>query len=181
MPRAITSSSQPPYQPATEPRNTPTASDRLTVAAPTASESRAPATRRARTSRPRASCPSRCAALGGRKRADRSVLNGSKGTSTGAAIAARATSASTALPTSAARTARDSLCIAKARIERGQQEIGAGVHHDVGDPEDEGAALHQRIVARADRLDDEPARSRATRRSSPSRPRRRAAHQAATP
>src|SRR5262245_14218653 len=158
MTREIASPTHPPYHPAMQPIATPTTSARPTAAAPTASESRAPPTRRARTSRPRASCPRRCAALGGRRRPGRSVRSGSSGKTRGAATAVRTTS-----PRAAAdRTSpvRRSLRIAQAGIQGCEQDVGAGVDHDVRRPEDERAALDERIVARTDRLDDEASESR---------------------
>ncbi len=73
-------SARAPRAPAAPPRSVPAANARAAAANPTGTETRAPWSRRARTSRPRSSVPSRCSPSGGWRRASRSVASGSNGT-----------------------------------------------------------------------------------------------------
>src|SRR5688572_31582009 len=123
-------------------------------------DSRAPQTRRASTSRPNWSVPSRCARLGPLSRAPKSIATGSAVTNSGATSPTRAVSPTMASPTSASRL-RQSRPSARWRVGSGEAE--AGVEDDIervdgevherdqqGDGQDH--ALEHRVVAVDDRV-----------------------------
>src|SRR5258706_15578148 len=53
------------------------------------------------------------------------------------------------------RTASGGSLITDARIEEAVRQIDEEIHRDVGDRDEQNAALHRRVVARANRLDQQ--------------------------
>src|SRR5436190_13951645 len=136
-----------------DPSSMPTVEDTDTTAMPTSIEMRAPDSRRARMSRPSSSSPNGCDRLGGSSRRANSCPAGSYGEIAG--------------PTSAATIAietmrRPTLIIigrsleADPRIQPAVRQVRYEVDEHVGDRDEQNAALHQRVVAEADRLDQQP-------------------------
>src|SRR5580765_1447094 len=120
-------------------------------------ESRAPHTSRASTSRPNWSVPSRCARLGPLSSAPKSIATGSAVTKTGATSPTSAVRPTMASPTSASRL-RVSRPSARLRSGRRSGESESGVEDDIervdgqvhqGDEQGDGEdhALEHRVVA----------------------------------
>src|SRR5262245_2631118 len=123
----------------------PTLADTETTTRPTSSEMRAPARTLARMSRPSSSRPNQCAADGPASRSGRSCMAGSPIGSSGPISAA-----STAIETMAAPT----LLIANPRIDDAVHEVGDQIDANVGNRDEQDAPLHERVVAKADRLNE---------------------------
>src|SRR5258706_13650629 len=102
---------------------------------------RAPASTRAKMSRPSSSSPNQWAPEGPSSRAESCCAAGSN-----RAIDGPRSAAKTAISTMAAPT----LLIANPRIDEAVEEIGHEIHAHVGDGNQQDASLHQRIVAEAD-------------------------------
>ena len=131
----------------------PTVDDTDTTERPTSSEMRAPESSRARMSRPSSSSPNGCAR---RRRLEtpRQLLRRR-------IVGRRATARPAPRPAIASdddrRRRRRIIIEADPRIEQPVGQIGEQVHQHVGDGDEQDAALHQRVVAEADRLDQQPA------------------------
>src|SRR5262245_20199685 len=170
MPRITMSSSHPPQKPATVPTARPITAEQRTTTTLRNREMRAPYMSRLRMSRPSSSSPSGWSREGAAKRWARSWLEGAKGARNGATAATSPIRQSTAAPESAngsrlrwfpreRKASGDSAFSAKANpwIEEGVGEIGHHVHQDIGKGDDQYASLHERVVARLNRLDGEAA------------------------
>src|SRR5436309_338965 len=118
---------------------------------PTISEMRAPASTRAKMSRPSSSRPNQCVADGPSSRCASCCSAGLN-----RAIAGPASAATIAARTMAAPT----LLIPNARIDETVHEVGEEIHGDVRHRDQKDAALHERIVAETDRLDQQAADAR---------------------
>src|SRR5688572_26595065 len=127
----------------------------------TASDARAPHSRRESTSRPNSSWPSQCCAEGPVSRAATSILTGSYG-----AIAGASSASKTSRPTSAngqpirrqgswARLPSIRLPVPHARVEHRIEEIDSQVQQDKQCADDEHDALHLRIVTLLHGADEE--------------------------
>src|SRR4051812_41892039 len=115
---------------------------------PTISEMRAPASTRAKMSRPSSSSPNQCVADGPSSRCASSCAEGSKRAAAGPNSAATIATSTIVAP---------NLLIADARIDEPVHQVGEQVHADVGDRDEQDAPLHERIVTEADRLNQQPA------------------------
>src|SRR5262245_17817900 len=158
------SSTTPPKYAATAPSVVPTSADTETTVRPTRNEIRAPASTRARMSRPSSSSPKRCDPLGPSNLSASSWPAGSYGVSSGPATAATAVIAMMDAPIQSSvrcgRLARAPSFIPNPRIEETVCEIDEQVHRHIGDRDQQNAALNGRIVARADRLNEQAAHAR---------------------
>src|SRR6185503_10327099 len=133
------------------PTSVPIDAEVATTVRPTRNEMRAPARTRARMSRPSSSRPNGCVELGPASRSARSCADGSNGVTSGPTSAASAASTTMAAPVLSTSLEPD------ARIEQAVNEVGEQVHRHVGDRDQQDASLDQRIVAEADRLNQETA------------------------
>src|SRR5512132_3160017 len=118
---------------------------------PTRSEMRAPASTRAKMSRPSSSRPNQCVAEGPSSRLSSCCAAGSNRANAGPTSAARIAMSTIAAP---------SLLIADSRIDEPVEEIRQQVHTDVGHGNEQDASLHQRVVSKTDRLNQQAADSR---------------------
>src|ERR1051325_4654313 len=118
------SSTPPPKAPAMEPSAAPTPDEIETTTLPTISEIRAPASTRAKMSRPSSASPNQCPADGPSSRCASSCAAGSNRVSTGPKSAATMATSTIAPPT---------LLIANPRIDQSVEQIRQQVHGDVGD------------------------------------------------
>src|SRR5580765_3536116 len=141
----------PPKYPAIDPSTVPTTDEIETTTNPTSSEMRAPASTRAKISLPSSSRPNQCAADGPSRRLASSCADGSNRDSDGPRSAATMATRTMAAPT---------LLIANPRIDQAVQKIGEQVHPDVRHGDEQDASLHERIVAKADRLNQQAADAR---------------------
>src|SRR5205814_4654806 len=107
---------------------------------------RAPASTREKMSRPSSSSPNQWIADGPSRRLERSCAAGSK-----RATAGPNNAAITAMRTMAAPI----LLIANARIDEAVHQIRQQVHPDIRHRDQQNAPLHERIVAKADRLNQQ--------------------------
>src|SRR5262249_4175014 len=137
-----------------EPSTVPTPADTETTVMPTRNEIRAPASTRARMSRPSSSRPNGCDVLGPASRRASSCAAGSTWATSGPTIAASAPKTTMTAPI------RSMSVETNARIQKPVHDVGDEVHRDVGDRDEENAALHERIVAERDRLDQQPTDAR---------------------
>src|SRR5262245_12721262 len=113
---------------------------------PTNSDMRAPASTRAKVSRPSSSSPNQCVSEGPSRRLARSCTAGSNRAKAGPISAATIAMSTMVAPT---------LLIANARIDEPVEEIRQQIHPDVGDGNQQNAPLNQRIVAEPDRLNQQ--------------------------
>src|SRR5579862_8069968 len=128
-----------------------------TTVMPTTNEMRAPASTRARMSRPSSSRPNGCANVGPASLAGRSCADGSKGAMNGPTTAATAAIATMTVPTV---RSGDRLLIPDPGIEESVRDVHDDVHRNVRDRDQQDASLYRGIVARADRLDEQTANAR---------------------
>src|SRR4029079_8243945 len=128
--------------------------DTDTTARPTISEIRAPCNKRARMSRPSSSSPKGCARLGASKRRASSCADESYGHTSGPMRAATMARITIRVPTRIMSVEPD------ARIKKSVCEIGKQVHRDIGDGDEENASLNERVIAKADRLDEQSPEAR---------------------
>src|SRR5256885_13789742 len=154
------------------PSRPPAATAMATETKPATSETRVPQITRLSTSRPTLSVPSQCARPGRARALPRSWASGSEGASTGAARATTTAARRTAAPNGAsrARAARRSASqrrsptagseTAKPRVDVAIEDVHEQIAHDEAERDQEDHALHQRVVAREHRVDDEPAHPR---------------------
>src|SRR5262245_6134329 len=131
---------------------------------PATSEMRVPQMTRERTSRPTLSVPSQWVGLGRASAFPRFCLSGSYGDRSGAPSATTSATSSTAAPKGAsrARAARRRASQRRsvrpdARVDPAIEEVDEQVAQDEADRDQQHHALHQRIVAREDRVHDEAA------------------------
>src|SRR6185503_17758146 len=139
------------------PTSVPIDAEVATTVRPTRNEMRAPARTRDRMSRPSSSRPNGCADVGPARRSASSCVAGSTCTRNGPTMAA-ATPTSTM--TAPMRSMRSDLLVPDARIEQTVGDIREEIHRDVGDGDQQNAALDQRVIAERDRLNEEPADAR---------------------
>src|SRR2546425_7272390 len=112
---------------------------------------RAPASTRAKMSRPSSSRPNQCVADGPSRRLASSCAAGSKRVNAGPSSAATMAIETMATPT---------LLIANPGIDEPVQQIGDEIHADIRHRDEQDASLHERIVAKANRLNEQPSDSR---------------------
>src|SRR5437870_2678332 len=176
----ISTSIQPPANPARQPRNRPSPWAMVTDRSPTSKATRLPKSTRERISRPNSSAPRRNLLPGRARFSIRLCLAGSAGASHGAPTAATTSRATTTSPAKARRLRRKR-CQASAesvagaagratitpaptamlalprdpRVQRPVGEVDREVDDHEGEGEDEHRALEQHVVAGEDRLDHE--------------------------
>src|SRR3954463_10945423 len=144
------------------------------TAIPTNSDTRAPYNTRVKTSRPNISVPKKNCDDGGRKRRRTRIAEGSTGEISGASTAASVNSRITekpimkerwrsrrrsvpwprgaAITEAVASDPSPTSVMTHPRIRQGVENIDGQVDHHKGEAEDQHGALHQRIIARHDRL-----------------------------
>src|SRR5690349_21083100 len=152
--RLITSSTGPPKYPASDPNNIPSVDETETTEMPTSSEIRAPCRSRARMSRPSSSSPSGCARLGASSLRASSWAVGSYGQSDGPARAAAIARIMMNVPT------RIISLQPYSRIEKPVGDIGQQIHRHIRDRDEQDAPLNERVIAKVDRLNQQPSDSR---------------------
>src|SRR5882762_4692268 len=129
-----------------EPRTVPTSDEIDTTTRPTSREMRAPASTREKMSRPSSSSPNQCVADGQSRRRASSCADGSKRVTAGPKSAATIATSTIAAPI---------LLIPDTRVDEPVQKVGHEIHPDVGDRDEQDAPLDERIVAKAERLDQQ--------------------------
>src|SRR5919201_3194510 len=180
MRRMTTPSARPPAYPASMPSTPPAMAAMATDTKPATSDTRVPQMTRLNTSRPTLSVPSQCARPGRARLLPRFCASGSYGASSGAASAMTMAASSTAAPNGAsrARVARRSASQRRSRtvtasrvtsarsanpdsgIDPAIQQVDEQIAHDEAERDQQDHALDERIVAREDRVDDEPSHAR---------------------
>src|SRR5438445_1694616 len=173
------------------PRNRPAPSAMLAATAPACSDTRAPQTTRLKTSRPNSSVPMRCAELGASRSMRKSWCTGSYGLTCPAKTASRAKSTRRPAPNipvperrkrrraaahcdGAARprpSRGDRIVVAlapatsavpDARIEHRVHEVDDEADHRHEERDDDDRPLHDRVIARGDRVQHVPSDADAT-------------------
>src|SRR5262245_24733560 len=114
---------------------------------PTISEMRAPARTREKMSRPSSSRPNQCVADGPSSRCASSCAAGAKRATAGPNSAATIAMSTIVAPT---------LLIPNPRIDESVQQIRDEVHPHVRHGDQQDAALHEWVVAEANRLNEQP-------------------------